>query len=426
GGLAEGFVDLANAVVGLVVEPNGRISVASDGCFVARYLPDGSPDFDFGFQGIGGYSKCVEATGFARQPGGGLLLCGRSDDRMAVARMKDDGTADDGFGTDGLAGVDDWPISNVAALRVLPDGRFALAGSGTPEIATHAALARFLSNGAPDPSFGMNGHRLVEIGEESAFSAVVDQPDGRLVAAGFRTNGLGRNLVLFRCKVNGDPDPTFGEAGFVFPALDFDPDQPLALAWEKDAKIVVAGARQTLVPDAWGGLIPTHEFVAAAFNANGTLDASYGTGGVMVVDLGDRTDDLPRSVAFDPLERAVIAGASSGFIGIVRLRTGATTSVPDGVADRAPFELGQVVPNPMRGRAALDLVLSNSARVRADVFDPTGRRVRALVEDELRAGSHVISWDGRDDAGRPVSGGVYFVRVDAGGVPCVRRVTVVE
>jgi hypothetical protein len=68
-------------------------------------------------------------------------------------------------------------------------------------------------------------------------------------------------------------------------------------------------------------------------------------------------------------------------------------------------------PNPFRGHAALRFGLSRAGEVRLEMFDVGGRRVRTLAEGMRSAGSHLVPWDGRDDGGRPVGAGIYFVRL---------------
>jgi hypothetical protein len=54
-------------------------------------------------------------------------------------------------------------------------------------------------------------------------------------------------------------------------------------------------------------------------------------------------------------------------------------------------------------------------RAEVSVFDPAGRRIRRLVEGRYAAGYQTVDWDGRDDAGRLVAGGIYFLRSRTGG-----------
>jgi hypothetical protein len=85
-------------------------------------------------------------------------------------------------------------------------------------------------------------------------------------------------------------------------------------------------------------------------------------------------------------------------------------------------ELGPARPNPARGSATLTLGLPRMARVRADVFDVGGRRVRRLLECELPAGIHPLTWNLADDVGRRLAPGCYRVRVDVDGTRLARTV----
>ncbi len=59
-----------------------------------------------------------------------------------------------------------------------------------------------------------------------------------------------------------------------------------------------------------------------------------------------------------------------------------------------------------------------AAAVHLDIFDVRGRRVRRLLDGERSAGTHHLVWDGRDDRGRPLGAGLYFLELRT---PAVRR-----
>ena len=52
--------------------------------------------------------------------------------------------------------------------------------------------------------------------------------------------------------------------------------------------------------------------------------------------------------------------------------------------------------------------------------------IATLVDGDLEAGPHVVSWDGRDEAGQPVASGVYFYRLASAGVDARRRALLVR
>jgi flagellar hook assembly protein FlgD len=68
---------------------------------------------------------------------------------------------------------------------------------------------------------------------------------------------------------------------------------------------------------------------------------------------------------------------------------------------------------------ALDL--SSERDVRLVVYDLRGARVRTLLKGFQPAGTARITWDGRDESGRPVANGVYLVRADAGDYHATRK-----
>lgn len=73
-------------------------------------------------------------------------------------------------------------------------------------------------------------------------------------------------------------------------------------------------------------------------------------------------------------------------------------------------------PNPFGSTTNIHYELPRSSNVVLLVLDVTGRAVRRLVgEGAQSAGPHAIQWDGRDDGGRQLAGGVYHLRLESGG-----------
>jgi parallel beta-helix repeat protein len=86
-------------------------------------------------------------------------------------------------------------------------------------------------------------------------------------------------------------------------------------------------------------------------------------------------------------------------------------------------------PNPARGpmRIQLGIAASEAGRgVVITVHDLAGRTVRTLANTTFAAGVHSVQWDLRDDSGRGVPAGLYFVRARAGRLDFTRRLTVVR
>lgn len=98
------------------------------------------------------------------------------------------------------------------------------------------------------------------------------------------------------------------------------------------------------------------------------------------------------------------------------------TAVGDPPALPSRVLLRAVTPSPFRSQATIAYELPRRDRVVLRIFDVSGRVVRSLVPGELQeAGVHSVVWDGRDDGGVAAVSGLYFGRIEAGGVSDVRR-----
>lgn len=92
--------------------------------------------------------------------------------------------------------------------------------------------------------------------------------------------------------------------------------------------------------------------------------------------------------------------------------SGGGVDVP--VMESTGLQFSLVSSNPVRGSAQLMLHLPEASRVALDVFDVTGRHVRAIPGGGwLEAGAHPFIWEGTDELGAPVPAGMYFVRASA-------------
>jgi hypothetical protein len=100
------------------------------------------------------------------------------------------------------------------------------------------------------------------------------------------------------------------------------------------------------------------------------------------------------------------------------------TAVGDG--PRVPATLHANHPNPFNPSTTIRYELAAADNVRLRVFDATGRLVRTLVDAREGAGAHDVTFDGRDDAGRPMASGVYFYRLDAGSTTQTRKMVLLK
>ena len=75
--------------------------------------------------------------------------------------------------------------------------------------------------------------------------------------------------------------------------------------------------------------------------------------------------------------------------------------------------LAQNYPNPFNSATTIDYALRSASGVLLQVYDLNGQQVRRLVDHYHDGGRYQISWDGLDEAGNPLSSGVYFMRLQA-------------
>lgn len=109
------------------------------------------------------------------------------------------------------------------------------------------------------------------------------------------------------------------------------------------------------------------------------------------------------------------------------LRITAGGSVPSAVQGASPalsMAVSENYPNPFSGITTFDLTLRRAEQVGVEIFDVTGRRVRALDVGHLRAGASTLSFNGLDDRARELPSGVYFIRVRAAGETVVRKMVI--
>ncbi|MBE0566189.1 MAG: endonuclease [Krumholzibacteria bacterium] len=103
---------------------------------------------------------------------------------------------------------------------------------------------------------------------------------------------------------------------------------------------------------------------------------------------------------------------------------GVISAVPE--AALASGRIDAVYPNPFNPRTTVSYTLQDAGLVSLEIYGVDGRRVRVLLNDLRGPGTFTAGWDGRDDAGRPVASGAWFVRMRAGQVVDTEKVTLTK
>ncbi len=99
-----------------------------------------------------------------------------------------------------------------------------------------------------------------------------------------------------------------------------------------------------------------------------------------------------------------------------------------GVNDGLPtvVHLSGAVPNPFNPMTEIKFSLPRDSFVQLNVYDVSGRLVSRLISENKSAGAHSVRWMGRDDAGKSVASGTYFMRLHTGGETSVKSMVLVR
>lgn len=273
----------------------------------------GSGDLDPGFGVDGKVRTGLQSPGFglaydiALRPDGGVIVAGQIqtnyDSDVFVAAYLPDGAADPSFGIDGVARIDLNSLYDYAyAVVIAPDGKIYVAGATRAVSPTFGDffVARLNSDGTLDSSFAGTGFVGVDLGttDDIAFDVAI-QPDGKVILAGTADR---QDFAATRLNPDGSKDTSFGNNGIVL--TDFGgaaSDIAMGVSLQPDGKIVLGG----------GTFTPGEKFALARYNPDGSLDASFGTGGKVVTAFA--VPSYARSVAIQPDGKIVAAGTGNGI-----------------------------------------------------------------------------------------------------------------
>lgn len=231
--------------------------------------------------------------GFRRRDRKRRLTLEKVEDRRMLAA----GALDTSFGSGGIA-VTDLPGSDQiggTAVDIQSDGKI-VAGGFTRNANTDfdSIVARYNPDGTPDMDFGNGGIVQTDIvGKWGKITDVLVDADGGILAAG------GKDVfVLSRYTADGALDPTFGQGGM---AIGGSTQGITEIALQHDGKIVASASK-------YDGSTGLHDFAAIRFNVDGTLDSTFGSGGIAVAEFA--LSERPQGLAIDALGRILVAGGS--------------------------------------------------------------------------------------------------------------------
>lgn len=321
---------------GAVLQPDGKILavVNTNGgtnadFSVVRYLPDGTPDQNFGLGGavLADRDMSAEnARALVLQPDGRILVAGETQVNgqydFAMVRLLPDGTPDSTFGINGWTVTDlgsTFEFPNCVALQ--SDGKIVMAGRIADGFNSNFGMARYTTEGALDTLFGVDGIVNTNIRDEDEVTSIIIEPDDQIILGGYSSVAASGDFTLARYNTDGTLDKFFGNGGKVLTDLENvnASDFIRAMVRQPDGKIVAAGNANNV------NIELTSDAGMVRYEEDGDLDPTFGIGGIYIVSLGSKTDI--NGIALQPDAKILLTGHSDvmGFekrILLARFRPG--------------------------------------------------------------------------------------------------------
>ena len=185
------------------------------------------------------------------------------------------------------------------------------------------SMVKASGDGSLDATFGSGGKVITSVTVGDSGKSVVVQSNGKIVVAG---DGFG-DIELVRYNVDGSLDVSFDSDGKVVTDVGFN-DSGNAVALQNDGKIVVAGTTGT----------PTTDFAIVRYSTDGSLDPSFGTGGIVTTSIG-RNDDA-KSVVIQSDGKIVVAGTSDSDFVVVRYTSSGVLDSGFGTGGKLTTDIG--------------------------------------------------------------------------------------
>ena len=365
---------------GMTLQNDGKIIVvgASDDASEAntalvRYNSNGTTDNTFDDDGIVitdlfntedfGYAVVVQDDNKILV--GGFAIAAASED-FALIRYNEDGTLDNTFGSDGIVTTDFDGFYNIAnCMLIQDDGKIVLAGFTTNGLDEDFAIARYNSNGSLDNSFDGDGKVTTDFdASEENINSIALQSSGKLIVGGysFINAPLLEDFIIARYNINGSLDNTFGSEGFI--TTDFNSlfDKVSTVLVQSDDKIIAAG---------YANNGTENDIALTRYNSDGTLDDSFGDAGKVITDIDGR-DDRGNSAVLQSDNKIVVSGrsveGSNTDIAVCRYLNDIEIEIAENILTKPDLHIS---PNPFS--TILNISATNSGSI--DLYDNVGNKV---------------------------------------------------
>ncbi len=231
---------------------------------------------------------------------------------FSVYLQSQEGILDISFGNNGLIITDVNTSNDVAQdMLVQADGKIIVAGYTSDGIKDFFCLMRYNIDGSKDFDFGDNGIVVTEFASTSVGASMAIQTDGKILLGGHTWGGEANGFALARYHSNGSLDTDFGIMGKVTTLFPNFNAIGRSIAIQADGKIILGGRVYTLNNDA-------DDFAIARYFSNGTLDSSFGENGMVTTSFGPFTMDWLNDLELQADGKIIAAGFTGSSFAMAR------------------------------------------------------------------------------------------------------------
>lgn len=292
---------------------------------VARAVPAADGSLDPTF-GSGG----KVTTGFGEATAlafypDGRLLLGGGGGTFVLARFHADGTPDTTFGSGGVVATSGEGERNVSDLVILPDERIIAVGYAQDGFEFMMRLIRYHPDGSLDTTYGTGGKVTAHFAGGAVSGRAALQPDGKLLDLAINKNGGGVTYALALARFEADGTPDAGFGSGGQVVTDF----PGGGEYGTDLLLAPDGKFYVVgvsATDSSGGY--DNDWLIVRYNADGSLDTAYGNGGRITETFATGYVEYERAAgaALQPDGKLVVGGDSGALFALARY-------LPDGTLD---------------------------------------------------------------------------------------------
>lgn len=271
-------------VVGAETNDTANTAPLNGKFLILRYNTNGTLDNTFATNGILSVTNpsTVDPLTFTSdliiQPDGKIVLCGAyynttNSTNFIFIRSNTNGTLDNTFGTAGISSIS--TVLGEAAptcMSIQSDNKIALAGLVDNQTSNSPFISRLNTNGSVDQTFGSSGFVTPAYSSSSAFKDITIDPSGKIYVCGFDNNGS----LIARFLSTGASDATYGNAGNIITPMGTQQTEMLnQLVIQPDGKVIAAG-----FADGHFAMMrtTTQGSLDATFGTNGVVTTTFTSG----------------------------------------------------------------------------------------------------------------------------------------------------